>query len=548
MSPEVNRKNKNKYLGQFFTPERVADFLVDWVLGAERITSSDDPERIHRILDPAIGNGIFFKSILDKLPNINAEWFGFDLDLQCLNSSRQALEDRISKTSILNFFDRDFLLQKEDQKFDVILCNPPYRKISDKNYSKELIHQFEGRSDKKLPGTANLYVFFLLKCLNMIDRGGRAAFLVPQDFFNSGYGVFIKSALQESGLLHSLFLLSPQDSLFDEAVTSSCILLLENSDKVKKSGFYWTRLKPGFFSDKSKLLAGSVESIETDWIPFPDPEAKWSPIFHRLEKKIQMGEKRTDTEKENVGNYVPLLEFGKFTRGIATGDNDFFLFTKEMVDASGIPEKHFKTCIPKSQYARNKIFLYNDWEELSKKGAKVWLLDVKLEYDPSDSHALQNHLQSGITRGVHQRFLPSRRKNWYTQESKSACPILASSFHRTEIRIIRNFSNVVHLTCFHGFNPAPGMEEWVDALYAYLISSVSKKDLETRRREYARGLWKAEPGDLNSLWVPDFRKLGTSIYKELGDLVSELKLARSSSEKETSILHRIDSIFKDGVL
>lgn len=399
MSPEVNRKNKNKYLGQFFTPERVADFLVDWVLGAERITSSDDPERIHRILDPAIGNGIFFKSILDKLPNINAEWFGFDLDLQCLNSSRQALEDRISKTSILNFFDRDFLLQKEDQKFDVILCNPPYRKISDKNYSKELIHQFEGQSDKKLPGTANLYVFFLLKCLNMIDRGGRAAFLVPQDFFNSGYGVFIKSALQESGLLHSLFLLSPQDSLFDEAVTSSCILLLENSDKVKKSGFYWTRLKPGFFSDKSKLLAGSVESIETDWIPFPDPEAKWSPIFHRLEKKIQMGEKRTDTEKENVGNYVPLLEFGKFTRGIATGDNDFFLFTKEMVDASGIPEKHFKTCIPKSQYARNKIFLYNDWEELSKKGAKVWLLDVKLEYDPSDSHALQNHLQSGITRG-----------------------------------------------------------------------------------------------------------------------------------------------------
>ncbi|EMJ92435.1 HsdM family class I SAM-dependent methyltransferase [Leptospira alstonii] len=536
MFQEVNRKNK--FLGQFFTPERVADFLVDWVLGAERIASTESSKRI---LDPAIGNGVFFESILDKLPNLNAEWVGFDLDIQCLSSSRAALENRISKSSILSFYDRDFLLQEESQKFDVILCNPPYRKISDKNYSKELIQQFEGKSDKKLPGTANLYVFFLLKCLNLIQVGGRAAFLVPQDFFNSGYGVFIKSALQESGLLHSLFLFSPQDILFDEAITSSCILLLENSEKEKKSGFFWTRLKPGFFSDKSKLPISSVKSIQTDWISFPDPEAKWSPIFHRLEKK---GEKKTDFEKERTGHFVPLTEFGKFTRGIATGDNDFFLFTKEMVEVSGIPEKYFKTCIPKSQYARNKIFLHSDWEELSQRGAKVWLLDVKLEFDPNDSLALQNHLQSGITRGVHQRFLPSKRKNWYTQESKSACPILASSFHRTEIRIIRNFSNVVHLTCFHGFNPASNMEEWVDALYAYLISSVSKKDLETRRREYARGLWKVEPGDLNSLWVPDFRKLDSHTQKELQSLVSDLKQARSSSEKESSILLRIDSIFK----
>lgn len=545
MSHEVNRKNKNKFLGQFFTPERVAGFLVDWILGAERITSQ---EGLKRILDPAIGNGIFFESVLDKLPNLDAEWVGFDLDAQCLSASRSALENRISKASILSFYDRDFLLQKENQKFDAILCNPPYRKISDKNYSRELIQQFEGKSERKLPGTANLYVFFLLKCLNLINVGGRAAFLVPQDFFNSGYGVFIKSALQESGLLHSLFLFSPQDSLFDEAITSSCILLLESSEKEKKSGFYWTRLKPGFFSDTSKLPLSSVESIQTNWISFPDPEEKWSPIFHRLEKKTYTGEKKADFERKKFNHFVPLTEFGKFTRGIATGDNNFFLFTKEMVEASGIPEKHFKTCIPKSQYARNRIFLHSDWEELSRKGAKVWLLDVKLEFDPKDSLALQNHLQSGITRGVHKRFLPSRRKNWYTQESKSACPILASSFHRTEIRIVRNFSNVVHLTCFHGFKPAFNMEEWVDALYAYLISSVSKKDLEARRREYARGLWKAEPGDLNSLWVPDFRRLDPQVQKELQILVSDLKQARFSSEKENFILHRIDSIFKEGLI
>ncbi|EMN50466.1 Eco57I restriction-modification methylase [Leptospira interrogans str. L1207] len=540
MSQEVNRKNK--FLGQFFTPERVAHFLVDWVLGAERITSS---EGLKRILDPAIGNGVFFESVLNRLPDLNAEWVGFDLDIECLSSSRAVLENRISDSSILSFYDRDFLLQEENQKFDVILCNPPYRKINDKNYSKELIQQFEGKSDRKLPGTANLYVFFLLKCLNLIHVGGRAAFLVPQDFFNSGYGVFIKSVLQESGLLHSLFLFSPQDILFDEAITSSCILLFENSEREKKSGFYWTRLKPGFFSEESKLPLCSVESIQTDWISFPDPEAKWSPIFHRLEKKTYQNDKKADFEKERLGHFVPLTEFGKFTRGIATGDNDFFLFTKEMVETSGIPEKHFKTCIPKSQYARNRIFLHSDWEELSQKGAKVWLLDVKLEFDLKDSLALRNHLQFGITRGVHQRFLPSRRKNWYTQESKSPCPILASSFHRTEIRIVRNFSNVVHLTCFHGFNPVANMEEWVDPLYAYLISSVSKKDLETRRREYARGLWKAEPGDLNSLWVPDFRKLDPQIQNELKDLVLDLKQARFSSEKESFILNRIDSIFKE---
>ncbi|RHX84303.1 N-6 DNA methylase [Leptospira stimsonii] len=540
MSQEANRKIKNKFLGQFFTPEKVADFLVDWVLGADRITS---PENSKRILDPAIGNGVFFSSLLEKRPDMNAEWIGFDLDLQCLESSKNTLEDKISLHGSLQFFDQDFLLQTSDQKFDVILCNPPYKKISDRTYSQELNKRFGGDLEKKLPGTANLYVFFLLKCLNMLNVGGRAAFLVPQDFFNSGYGVFIKTALKKSGLLHSLFLLSPKDSLFDEAVTSSCILLLENSGKEKKSGFHWARLKPGFFTDKSKLIPGAVESIETEWIPFPEPEAKWSPIFHSMEKRTDPLEKGDIFNGHSSDFRVPLLEFGKFTRGIATGDNDFFLFTKSMVEESGIPEKFFRACIPKSQYARNRIFLYSDWEELSKKGAKVWLLDVKNELNPKDSEAVQKYLESGLTKGVNRRFLPSRRRNWYTQEAKSSCPILASSFHRNEIRIVRNFSNVVHLTCFHGFTSAPGMEEWVDAVYAYLISSDSKKDLETRRREYARGLWKAEPGDLNSLWVPDFRRLNVVLHTELKNLVSDLKTTRLSVEKEAHIIQRIDSIF-----
>ncbi|TGM52762.1 N-6 DNA methylase [Leptospira adleri] len=540
MSQEANRKIKNKFLGQFFTPEKVADFLVDWVLGADRISS---PENSKRILDPAIGNGVFFSSLIDKRPDLKAEWVGFDLDLQCLESSKTSLEDKVSRLGSLRFFDQDFLLQAPDQKFDVILCNPPYKKISDRDYSKELNKRFGGDLEKKLPGTANLYVFFLLKCLNMLSVGGRAAFLVPQDFFNSGYGVFIKTALKRSDLLHSLFLLSPQDSLFDEAVTSSCILLLENSGKEKKSGFYWARLKPGFFTDKSKLVSGAVKSIETEWIPFPDPEAKWSPIFHSMEKRTHPFEKKGQVVGHSSDLQVPLLEFGKFTRGIATGDNDFFLFTRAMVEDSGIPEKFFRSCIPKSQYARNRIFLYSDWEELSRKGAKVWLLDVRNELDPDESAAVKKYLESGLTKGVNRRFLPSRRKNWYSQEAKSSCPILASSFHRNEIRIVRNFSNVVHLTCFHGFTPAPGMDEWVDAVYAYLISADSKRDLESRRREYARGLWKAEPGDLNSLWVPDFRKLDLVLLNELKTLILDLKTARFSADKEIKILQRIDCIF-----
>ncbi|MDV6235689.1 N-6 DNA methylase [Leptospira ellisii] len=540
MSQEANRKIKNKFLGQFFTPEKVADFLVDWVLGADRLGGFSGERK--RILDPAIGNGVFFKSLLDKRPEIEADWVGFDLDVQCLKASRSTLENGISSRSSLQFHDRDFLLENSEQKFDAILCNPPYRKISDKEYSRELNLRFGRHLDRRLPGTANLYVFFLLKCLDLIDVGGRGAFLVPQDFFNSGYGVFIKTALQKSGLIHSLFLLSPQDSLFDEAVTSSCILLLENSGKKETSGFLWTRLKPGFFSDKSERIPAAIDSIKTEWIEFPDPEAKWSPIFHRLETKMDVA---GGTEKsETSGPRIPLLEFGKFTRGIATGDNDFFLFTENMVKETGIPEKYFKPCIPKSQYARNRIFLRSDWEELSRKGAKVWLLDVKNELNPDDSPELRKYLEAGVRRGVNRRFLPSRRKNWYTQEAKGSCPILASSFHRTEIRILRNFSDVAHLTCFHGFNPAPGMEEWVDLVYAYLISSRSKLDLETRRREYARGLWKAEPGDLNSLFVPDFRNLRSELREELRRSVADLQAAHSGSADELPILSRIDSIFE----
>ncbi len=131
MSQEVNRKNK--FLGQFFTPERVAHFLVDWVLGAERITSS---EGLKRILDPAIGNGVFFESVLNRLPDLNAEWVGFDLDIECLSSSRAVLENRISDSSILSFYDRDFLLQEEIKNSTLFYVILPIERLTIKIIQK----------------------------------------------------------------------------------------------------------------------------------------------------------------------------------------------------------------------------------------------------------------------------------------------------------------------------------------------------------------------------------------------------------------------------
>ncbi|EIE02312.1 HsdM family class I SAM-dependent methyltransferase [Leptospira licerasiae] len=512
-----NPKAKEKALGQFFTPSALVGPMLEWVSDTKAVLEG---KKI-KVLDPGMGEGIFFQEFLDRFPELDSEFHGWEIDPILHEKCIQNLERSGLSKNRFHLVLGDFLQNEKKEYYDIILCNPPYLRLSHSKHGKKLIRQFAEDIKEEIPGTANLYVFFLLRILRLLEPGGRASILVPYEFLNAGYGVPIKKAIIQSGYLRRILILDSSWSLFTGAVTSSCILFLENS-RTNEEGFLWSRTS-------SFIKGESIELSEIVWRKIrPDAEAKWTRLLSEDSEPIQ--NIKNDDKNSPNNNYVtmpedirqgwvPIKEFGSFRRGIATGDNGYFLLSEKDASNLSIPRNYLRSSIPKAQYALSPFFTGDDWITLKSQGAKVWLLDAKEVPNNQEGEGINKYLEEGIKRGVPKRFLPSKRKPWHSQENRGPCRILATSFHREEVRFVFNQSPAVHLTCFHGFSAKPEYTHFEEYLFAYLITPHVRKELESRTREYAQGLRKVEPGDLNSLLVPDFRKLKEAEKEKIGKLL-----------------------------
>ncbi|TGJ98903.1 methyltransferase domain-containing protein [Leptospira langatensis] len=521
-SEDSGLKSKGKALGQFFTPKSLVRPMLDWVSEREGFFDKCNI----KVLDPGTGKGIFFEEFHRLFPDLRSQFFGWEIDPELYEECSKNLQASGISSEDLFLHREDFLQAEPKELFDAILCNPPYLRLSHSKLGKKFIEGFEEQIQAEIPGTANLYVFFLLRILKLLSPGGRASVLVPFEFLNAGYGVPIKKAITDSGLLRRILILDSSWSLFSGAVTSSCILFLENSVQ-QEEGFLWSRTDASF-KDRE-----SIRLIDLKWKKIRlGAETKWTRL---LQESTDEPENIKNDDKNSPNNnyvtmskgerpgWVPIKEFGSFRRGIATGDNRYFLLSEKDVANLSIPHSFLRSSIPKAQYALSPFFTGDDWDILKSQGAKVWLLDAKEVPKGEQSRGINLYLEEGVKRGVPTRFLPSKRKPWHSQENRRPCKILATSFHRQEVRFVFNQSPAVHLTCFHGFSSKPEYSHFEEFLFAYLITPHVRKELESRTREYAQGLRKVEPGDLNSLIVPDFRKLKESEKDKIEKLLQNYR-------------------------
>ncbi len=138
-----NKKIKIKHLGQIFTPGDIVQEMLSLCRNRGAV------------LEPACGDGAFLKRINNAV--------GLELDKNLIKSEA-ALQT-------------DFFSYSIDNKFDTIIGNPPYVKYQDiLPETKRLLPMewFDGRS--------NLYLFFIAKSMDHLNKGGEMIFITPRDF------------------------------------------------------------------------------------------------------------------------------------------------------------------------------------------------------------------------------------------------------------------------------------------------------------------------------------------------------------------------------
>ncbi len=483
--------------GQIFTPIYIANFMTDWVLKAQQFMSGDKG----KILDPALGLGVFFQSIIGlkygckELSSKHIEIYGIEKDQNLYDKSAELYSDYV------NIFlqNRDYLLDwnskiDSDHQYDGIICNPPYL-IYKKFNNNKYLSLFEEKMNVSLSGFTNLCMLFLLKSLTELKKGGRMAYIVPSEFMNADYGKEIKKIIKEYGFLRKVIILNY--NLFEVNTTSSILLFSNEDNNNSQVQFINVNNKEEFLSLDDNIYNQSNSIVLNKEL---DYTSKWRFYYQR-------------THSSNYQNLVKLSEYAKVLRGIATGANDFFLFNESRKNEYQIDDKYLLPCISRSSYINSYYINNKIYKHLVREDKKVFLLDAA---NKEQNQSLKKYIKYGEKMGYDQRYLTKNRKPWYKLEDKPPAPILAKVFNRKGLQFFINDVNLYNLTAFHSVYIKS--EEFSKLLKAYLLSDIACKIIEDNRREYGDGLNKFEPNDLNNSLVLDLKIINKTDQEEIFNL------------------------------
>jgi adenine-specific DNA-methyltransferase len=457
--------NRRKEFGQYFTPATVARLMLRWVLkdGAEEI------------LDPAFGLGVFYREAC-RVAEIK-RFIGYEIDSHILDFLPE-----FNLTPHLDVRNSDYLTAQTG-KFDAIVCNPPYMRFQKFIQRYDVMPEYEKLIERKIAGYTNVASLFLMKALYELKRDGSLAFIMPSEFFNTGYGIEIKKRLMQDGKLKQIVLFFNEKEVFPEVTTTVAIVLCKNDgvfDDVKVSIFD----NDNRIQDVNEFDKFYQRSVPRDRL---SPDTKWTPILLSDEQDLCKPEGMT-----------ALSYYGAFKRGIATGANEFFSMTLTQLRNIGIARRFVKPCITKSSQIRSPIFTNDQYAKLVEDDKPVFCLDVVSAEDPG----VRRYIESGERKGFHRRYLTRNRVPWFRIEKREPAPILFGVFHRGGYKVIRNYTEAINLTCFHSFYPNVFGDKNLDKLFVYLISKVGSSFIKKNTRRYGDNLDKIEPNDLNSVLCP----------------------------------------------
>lgn len=512
---ELEKKYKNKTslthrkkFAQFFTPQPIASLMSDWLLGNKSLKT---------VLEPAFGLGVFSRSLLSKHDKLKIK--GFDIDEVILNESRLYFESH--KNVSLNL--KDYMYNDWENKYDGIICNPPYLKFHDYD-NKQILKEVESNLKFKFNGFTNLYTLFLLKSIYQLKKDGRAAYIIPSEFLNSDYGKLVKEYLIKTKTLRHLFVIDFKENVFDDAMTTASILLLANDKNNSEINISTIDSKSDL-----KLIDTFVKSYPKGKGEFTfklndlDPNIKWRK-YYQLQNSI------------NYKNLVPFSSYAKVVRGIATGANDYFTFKESKAKEFSIPKENLLPCICKSKHVKGNFFTESDYKKLVKSNELVYLFNGK----DSINKSVLDYIKKGVEEQVNEKYLTKSRKPWYALEKRPPAPIWVSVFNRSGIKFIRNEARISNLTTFHCVYPINSnlfSKVTNDLLFAYLLTDVAKEIFSDNRREYGNGLKKFEPNDLNKSKMLDLSTLTELQVDRILNLYSKYK--KSNDEKFISMIDEI---------
>ena len=513
-SEKVPLTHRKKF-AQFFTPEPIAQIMVNWLLGNDSVST---------LLEPAFGVGVFSRLLLNSQKGVQIT--GFDVDPVIFEIAKENFND----FSNVNLLLEDYLFNDWDNKYDAVVCNPPYFKFHDYQ-NRRALEEIKKKLKINLSGFTNVYTLFLLKSIYQLNENGRAAYIVPSEFLNSNYGKYVKEYLLTSNTLRHIIIFDFKQNVFDDALTTSAIILLAKDKNDKQICF-------SIINNIRQL-----DEISTIINVYPDTIGKNIINKEVLNPNIKWRAYYQKQQSQEYKNLSPFKDMAKVVRGIATGANDYFTFNNKKAKKYSINEDFLLPCITKSKDVDKPFFTSETFERLKKENANTYLFDAGKKV--TDENVL-HYIDMGLQAGIHQKYLTSKRNPWYLLENRPPAPIWVGVFNRNGIKFVRNEAGISNLTAFHCIYPVNNLFNniGIDLLFAYLLTDIAKQIFNDNRREYGDGLKKFEPNDLNNALMLDLSILDKQTKKSILNLYVQYRESIINNVENIEFIESINEVLK----
>lgn len=237
--------NKNKQLGQVFTPDNIAEQILD-MSGyiAENILGKT-------ILEPSFGEGVFLKHIVLRIieegkriglkteeikKQLEDNVYGIEIDGELYKKTLDMLNNLVSEYGIKNVDWNLYRMNALDfafEGFDFIVGNPPYIRVH--NLSKE--DRDKIKKFKFSNGTTDMYIVFFELCLNLLNENGTLGFITPNSFLRNTSQKKFREYLFGNNLVSCIKDFGSQ-KVFDGISTYTAITILQKNKQQRNFQYF----------------------------------------------------------------------------------------------------------------------------------------------------------------------------------------------------------------------------------------------------------------------------------------------------------------------
>jgi adenine-specific DNA-methyltransferase len=162
LTKELNKEIK-KNNGIYFTPPTTVSKNIEIL---EKYM-----ENIKEVLEPSCGSCEYILKLCENYNDINIT--GIE------NNEEIFLKIKSLENKNIKLYNKDYLKYESDNKYDLIIGNPPYFVIKKKDINKSYYKYFDGRP--------NIFIIFIIKSLNLLNENGILSFVLPKNFLNCLY-------------------------------------------------------------------------------------------------------------------------------------------------------------------------------------------------------------------------------------------------------------------------------------------------------------------------------------------------------------------------